>query len=405
MEGHLPAWDLRTVATAANAMAAGVVEERSARLSKGAVSPAGQHKHTFLEVFFRKLDTGVLQSAWMGGAGIGLGMLALGLLRLGWVARRARPVGNRRLLERLESLASRFEISRSIALLETDHPGLLVTYGVVRPRIIIPSTAADWPDERIDAVLAHELAHVRRGDWAAQILAQIVRSWWWFNPFIWIAVRRLRHEAERACDDEVLRLGTPAPEYAAYLLEIARAAEFQRLPVTYLAPAMGRPSRLQQRVEAMLDRTLERGSGSTRSRLGIAIGLLAAATAIGTFGVSAQSLGQISGSVLDTTGAGLAEAVVALKRIEPMSREGTRLYAEVKADRSGRFKFIGVLPGHYILQVNAGGYVMKYTNVSLTGGEAPERNFALTQEGSEDTDLRQAPLELLGGVAEPSRAH
>ncbi len=83
--------------------------------------------------------------------------------------------------------------------------------------ILLPSTAAAWPDERIHLVLAHELAHLTRHDWLSQLLAEMLRAINWFNPLFWIACARLRRESEYACDDIVLELGTGGTAYAGHL--------------------------------------------------------------------------------------------------------------------------------------------------------------------------------------------
>ena len=92
-------------------------------------------------------------------------------------------------------------------LLQSDHPTLLVTWGVWQPKVILPAEARGWPEDRIRIVLAHELAHVRRGDWLVQLAAELLRAIYWFNPLLWIACRQLRRESEHACDDAVLALG------------------------------------------------------------------------------------------------------------------------------------------------------------------------------------------------------
>ena len=81
----------------------------------------------------------------------------------------------------------RYGIRRTVRLLQSDHPSLLVTWGVLRPRILLPRGAAEWPDDRIRIVLSHELAHVDRGDWldaddrGAASLGMLVQ------PLLWIA--------------------------------------------------------------------------------------------------------------------------------------------------------------------------------------------------------------------------
>ena len=57
-------------------------------------------------------------------------------------------------------------------LLESDHPSLLVTWGLAQPKVILPATAGAWSDERARVVLTHELAHIRRGDWIVQLVGR-----------------------------------------------------------------------------------------------------------------------------------------------------------------------------------------------------------------------------------------
>ena len=116
-----------------------------------------------------------------------------------------------------DDVARQYGLRTPVVLLQSDHPTLLVTWGLLRPKIILPAAAREWAADRMRVVLCHELAHIRRGDWAAQMTAELLRSIYWFNPLMWIASTRLRRESEQACDDEVLNLGIDGPEYAGHL--------------------------------------------------------------------------------------------------------------------------------------------------------------------------------------------
>src|SRR5207247_8990963 len=124
------------------------------------------------------------------------GCLLAGLVWVGWLARRAQTFDN-------DSFPA---LNRRVVLLQSN-TALLVTFGVLRPRIILPRDSATWSDDRLNVVLTHELAHIQRFDWLVQMLAEIGRIIYWFNPLFWILCRRLRHESEHACDDAVLNGG------------------------------------------------------------------------------------------------------------------------------------------------------------------------------------------------------
>lgn len=127
-----------------------------------------------------------------------------------------------------------------------------VTWGVLRPVVVLPRTALDWPDAQIRTAVIHELAHVKRGDVATATIGALACAVHWFNPLAWIALRRLRAEQELACDDLVLRHGAAPADYAAALVAIARVLR-SPASVSPLAASVVRPGSLNDRVRAILD--------------------------------------------------------------------------------------------------------------------------------------------------------
>jgi beta-lactamase regulating signal transducer with metallopeptidase domain len=163
--------------------------------------------------------------AWLAGIVFHLGRLGLGLFGLYRLCRDSVP----------------FEESRTVRLAD-DGP---LAFGALRPLILLPHEAAHWPARRLDAVLAHERAHLRRRDCLSQMLAQIVCAFYWPNLLLWLASRSMRREAEIAADNAVLASGIRASDYAAELLQLAE--QTLRLP----AMAMAAPS-LEARVKSVL---------------------------------------------------------------------------------------------------------------------------------------------------------
>jgi len=123
-------------------------------------------------------------------------------------------------------------------------------------------------------VLLHELAHIRRGDLATQLLVRTAVALFWWNPLAWFAWREFVKERERAADDLVLTAGEPAAAYAGHLLDIARSIGHVPTLVS-AAAAMARRSQLEGRLISILDARANRQSPSPRAALAAA--LLAAA--------------------------------------------------------------------------------------------------------------------------------
>lgn len=227
-----------------------------------------------------------VRAVWLTGFGVSLLLLAAGVARLFAVASRARPVPDGRWTTEAAALAERCGLKRAPEILRTSHPTLLFTWGLRQPKVLVPRDAGSWSDERIRIVLGHELAHVRRGDWAVQLLADCVRSAYWFNPLVWIACWRLRLESEHACDDAVLRLGVAAPDYATQLLDLARLFRHSRRSF-FPAPAMARPSDLERRVRVMLNERMDRSPVGRLSGWLVVLALVALTVPIAGLSVSA----------------------------------------------------------------------------------------------------------------------
>jgi beta-lactamase regulating signal transducer with metallopeptidase domain len=158
---------------------------------------------------------------WISGVGFGLFVLLTGLVRLARVASASTTMRSERWRRLTASISSEYGLNRIVHLLESRNPSVLVTWGAVSPKIILPARSAEWPEDRAGIVLRHELAHVRRRDWILHMFAQTLRIVFWFNPLVWIVCRRLRLESECACDDLVLT-NIQGHEYAAHLLDLAR---------------------------------------------------------------------------------------------------------------------------------------------------------------------------------------
>lgn len=191
------------------------------------------------------------RALWLAGVVVSLvGLLAryAGLRR---VERSAAGGSDTPLAGRLDTARRRLGIARPVRLLLGEADAMPMTWGLRAPRILLPDAALEWPDAQTDAVLLHELAHVKRGDVVLQRCAELARAVFWFNPLAWLAARRMLTEREHACDDAVLRAGVRGSEYAHQLLAMAHSLRTTRGSAHALS--MARRSQMTGRLLAILD--------------------------------------------------------------------------------------------------------------------------------------------------------
>lgn len=182
-----------------------------------------------------------------------LAWLAIGVVRLRFMARRAEVWLDG--TARMNEIALDANIRRSALVVLSGDVAVPLTFGFRRSTIVMPFAAREWSADELTRALRHELEHVRREDWLLQLAARVACAFYWPHPLVWAAWRRFCLEAERACDDAVIRSSEPAA-YAGQLVSLAR--NLRRLNTV---PALGMASRskLAQRVDAILDPRQPRG--------------------------------------------------------------------------------------------------------------------------------------------------
>ncbi len=219
-------------------------------------------------------------AAWLGGLVILLVWRMIGAGRLRWLRRRSRLIGD----ARIEAWATRIAVDQGagpwVEVRCSESCPVAMTWGTLRPVVMLPPDAPTWSEERIERVLRHELAHVARRDCLARLFGQVACAVYWPNPLVWLAARRLRLAQEQACDDRVLAAGVEAHAYAEELLVAARALKRRRWASA--AVAMAEPSTLERRIRAVLSpcrRDIVRRGGRVWAGFA-AVGALAACSTV-----------------------------------------------------------------------------------------------------------------------------
>jgi bla regulator protein blaR1 len=161
-----------------------------------------------------------LSLAWMAGALAVMARMVAGTARVWLLTRQAQGVESSWVML-ARTLGDRLRLRRRVRIFKTDRISMPMTWGLIRPAVLLPEEADRWTMECRWIVMAHELTHVKRRDCLMQALAQLACAVYWFNPLVWLAAWRLRVERELACDDHVLEAGAKASDYASHLVQIA----------------------------------------------------------------------------------------------------------------------------------------------------------------------------------------
>ena len=208
---------------------------------------------------------GVVAAVALAGTTLGLLRLLLGLWAVRRGCHRSAPLEEPDLLRLVEELQAALGVKRPVSVREAADLTTAATVGWRRPVLLLPSDWRSWTPEQQRAVLAHELAHVGRGDFAAWLLARLSVALHFWHPLVCVLAGRLQLQQELAADADAARLVGGRPAYLRTLAELALRADGRanRWP----APAfLSHKGTLLRRVEML--RVKDDGSPRSASRTG-----------------------------------------------------------------------------------------------------------------------------------------
>jgi uncharacterized protein (TIGR03435 family) len=210
--------------------------------------------------------------SWLSGCVGVLFFWCLRWRRVTKAVRGASPLVSGRELEarhRLEQCAGVTQKIRIIASTSTLEPGVI---GIFRPVLVVPAGITDrLSDAQLEAILLHELCHVRRRDNLVAMIHMLVEAVFWFHPLVWWIGARLVDERERACDEEVVRLGSDPQVYAEGILKVCEF--YLESPLVCVAGVTG--SNLKKRIEDIMSHRISHSLNLAKKVLLTTIGVAA----------------------------------------------------------------------------------------------------------------------------------
>jgi beta-lactamase regulating signal transducer with metallopeptidase domain len=254
----------------------------TADIDAGPQSPAiASSLRTASSLPWRSLAIGALSTAWL----LGTCLLSIRLLlgyRLAASLRQTALPTDGQTISLCLTLAERLGV-RAPSVLQTPFASSPLLMGVLRPVILLPEQTGDAPSREI---LVHELAHLIRRDPAWNALGRLGTALWFFQPLMWLLVRRMVVAAEEVCDDYVLHLGSDRPGYARQLVDIAQ----QYCPAPAIGVGVISPrSWVGRRVVRILDPSRQLSMHTSRRAVAVAVAAFLAATIlVGLIGIGRQ---------------------------------------------------------------------------------------------------------------------
>jgi len=275
---------------------------------------------------------------------IALLLLAAGALaRLGWLAAGFWKLRQYRRHSRPLEPASSWSVEADLRI--SGDVASPVTFGARKPVVLLPARFPLLEAHMREAILCHEILHVRRRDWLFTVVEELVRAVFWFHPAIWWLLGEIGLAREQAVDRQVVEMTSSREEYVDALLAIAGAR-----PRLDLAPAplFLRKRHLKQRVISVLKEVrMSRTRLISALAAGLAILVAACWFVTGAFPLAApQVVNDAPGVTVDLGGAGVMHrtGVAYPEAARKQGVQGT-VVVEVKLDANGNVGDAHVVSG------------------------------------------------------------
>jgi TonB family protein len=341
---------------------------------------------------------------------IALLLLAAGALaRLGWLAAGFWKLRQYRRHSQPLEPASSWSVEADLRI--SGDLASPVTFGARRPVVLLPARFPEFDAHMQEAILCHEILHVRRRDWLFTVVEELVRAVFWFHPAIWWLLGEIGLAREQAVDRQVVELTKSRDEYVDALLAIAGAR-----PRLDLAPAplFLRKRHLKQRVVSVLKEVrMSRTRLISALAAGLAILVVACWFVTGAFPLAAapEVVNDAPGVTVDLGGAGIMHRTGVFYPAAALKQgvQGT-VVVEVKLDSSGNVSDAHVLSGPEELRKAVLESVLQWHLMKNLSGSSRQVSisFSLPAEGSQSGvaggvagDVGAGVYRVGGGVTAP----
>ncbi|HLK61852.1 MAG TPA: M56 family metallopeptidase [Bryobacteraceae bacterium] len=274
-----------------------------------------------------------------------------------------------------------------------------VTFGFLKPVVLLPANFPEMTTTRQQAILCHEFLHVERGDWLMIVAEEIVRAIFWFHPAIWWVLGEIQLAREQAVDHEVVRRTQAREEYVDALLEIAGA---QLHPDLAPAPLFLRKRHLKQRVVSIFKEVpMSKTKWITRLALGLAILVTTCWLVTGTFPLAAAPQASDTAGVTVDIGPATLIHRTAVIYPEAARRKGVQgtVVVEATLDASGNVTDARVVSGPEELRRAALDSVLQWHFADGSAGAVRPVNITFKAEGTLSAPAAGLPVGMMHALA------
>ena len=303
---------------------------------------------------------------WSAGALLLALHLLYGWARVRQIQRTATSVTSHYAQDMMRRMAARIGVTQRLRLVESALVDVPSVIGFVRPAVIVPvSVLANLPPAQLEAILAHELAHIRRGDYFMNLLQCVVEVLLFYHPAVWWVSKQIRVEREHCCDDVAAGLSDRV-EYAHALVSL------ETLRAEIPALAMGATGGdLLGRIRRLVDPapTAPRSSGWVAMTAVLTVLGVAAFGQI--HGMASQGPARLTATIVDPQGGVVPGVRVTIQRSEITGTVETPVEIQTTlTDATGQFHFTDLTPGDYALTASVPGFKSAKLRVALAANES-----------------------------------
>ena len=179
-------------------------------------------------IIIRRIEKHIplLVNVWLIGAFLFFFKTASGLADLRSLHRKSHSPVPDRLRLVVKQISKKLQVSRPIQILSSTHIDIPLTYGILKPVILIPSALLfQMSPTQLEAIIAHEMAHIKRHDYLVNLIQSILEMLFFFHPVFWWINHEAKKQREMACDEMAIALGANPKDLAYGLANVINHAQ------------------------------------------------------------------------------------------------------------------------------------------------------------------------------------